>query len=38
MHDNRTVDLHAGYEWWLMSQAKKRQPGIKYAARLLGMI
>eukprot|EP00937_MAST-01D_sp_MAST-1D-sp2_P002652 g2652.t1 len=29
MHNNHTVDLDAGYEWWLMKEAKKRNPGIK---------
>ena len=29
MHDNATVDLNAGYEWWLMTEAKKRNPTIK---------
>eukprot|EP00039_Didymoeca_costata_P022216 m.4005 g.4005 ORF g.4005 m.4005 type:complete len:975 (+) comp2877_c0_seq1:110-3034(+) len=29
MHDNETVDLRAGYEWWLMTEAKKRNPDIK---------
>ena len=29
MHDNETVDLHTGYEWWLMQEAKKRNPDIK---------
>ncbi len=29
MHDNATVDLNAGYEWWLMKAAKKRNPAIK---------
>lgn len=29
MHNNETVDLHTGYEWWLMSEAKKRNPEIK---------
>lgn len=29
MHDNTTVDLKTGYEWWLMSEAKKRNPDIK---------
>lgn len=29
MHNNHTVDLKAGYEWWLMKQAKARNPSIK---------
>ena len=29
MHNNETVDLNTGYEWWLMSEAKKRNPDIK---------
>jgi hypothetical protein len=29
MHNNATVDLNAGYEWWLMKQAKQRNPAIK---------
>jgi galactosylceramidase len=29
MHNNHTVDLEAGYEWWLMKQAKARNPDIK---------
>eukprot|EP00911_Craspedida_sp_UC1_P000081 UC1_evm1s67 len=29
MHNNATVDLQAGYEWWLMEEAKKRNPAIK---------
>ena len=29
MHTNTTVDLAAGYEWWLMKEAKQRNPGIK---------
>ena len=29
MHTNATVDLNAGYEWWLMKEAKQRNPGIK---------
>ena len=29
MHDNHTVDLNTGYEWWLMQEAKKRNPDIK---------
>lgn len=26
------VDCHQGYQWWLMKQAKTRNPGIKLAA------
>eukprot|EP00037_Helgoeca_nana_P029891 m.363526 g.363526 ORF g.363526 m.363526 type:complete len:1033 (+) comp28068_c0_seq2:228-3326(+) len=29
MHDNTTVDVTAGYEWWLMTEAKRRNPDIK---------
>jgi galactosylceramidase len=29
MHNNATVDLNTGYEWWLMQEAKKRNPDIK---------
>lgn len=29
MHDSSTVNLHTGYEWWLMKEAKKRNPNIK---------
>jgi galactosylceramidase len=29
MHDNATIDLNTGYEWWLMTEAKKRNPNIK---------
>lgn len=29
MHEKGVVDLHAGYEWWLMTEAKKRNPNIK---------
>ena len=29
MHTNATVDLNAGYEWWLMQEAKRRNPAIK---------
>lgn len=29
MHDSDTVNLHAGYEWWLMKEAKARNPDIK---------
>jgi galactosylceramidase len=29
MHDAKTVDLKTGYEWWLMTEAKKRNPNIK---------
>jgi len=29
MHDSNHIDLHTGYEWWLMKEAKKRNPNIK---------
>ncbi|MBM9503513.1 ricin-type beta-trefoil lectin domain protein [Streptomyces sp. KK5PA1] len=29
MHAAGTVDCSSGYEWWLMEQAKARNPGIK---------
>jgi hypothetical protein len=29
MHNNHTVDMAAGYEWWLMKEAKARNPAIK---------
>eukprot|EP00438_Fugacium_kawagutii_P001295 Skav226279 [mRNA] locus=scaffold3301:65612:66792:+ [translate_table: standard] len=29
MHDSDNVNLHTGYEWWLMKEAKKRNPNIK---------
>mmetsp|Transcript_16415 Transcript_16415/g.38937 ORF Transcript_16415/g.38937 Transcript_16415/m.38937 type:complete len:903 (-) Transcript_16415:167-2875(-) len=29
MHTSESVDLHTGYEWWLMQEAKKRNPEIK---------
>ena len=29
MHEKGVVNLHTGYEWWLMSEAKKRNPEIK---------
>ncbi|CAK9054683.1 unnamed protein product [Durusdinium trenchii] len=29
MHDSSHIDLHTGYEWWLMKEAKKRNPDIK---------
>ena len=29
MHNNHTVDMQAGYEWWLMKEAKARNPDIK---------
>ena len=28
MHDPWTMDLHRGYEWWLMNEAKLRNPEI----------
>ncbi|MFG2631783.1 ricin-type beta-trefoil lectin domain protein [Streptomyces sp. NPDC048473] len=32
MHTRDTVNCKQGYEWWLMQQAKKRNPDIKLAA------
>lgn len=29
MHSADHVDLHTGYEWWLMKEAKARNPDIK---------
>ena len=29
MHQKGIIDLHSGYEWWLMQEAKKRNPEIK---------
>eukprot|EP00666_Eupelagonemidae_sp_cell4sb_P007086 gene7086-14491_t len=29
MHNNHTIDLQSGYEWWLMKEAKVRNPEIK---------
>ncbi|TWF96617.1 RICIN domain-containing protein [Kitasatospora viridis] len=31
-HTRGTIDCNAGYEWWLMEQAKARNPGIKLYA------
>ncbi|MGW5781699.1 RICIN domain-containing protein [Streptomyces sp. NPDC003863] len=31
-HGRGVVDCNAGYEWWLMEQAKARNPNIKFAA------
>ncbi|MFD3993002.1 RICIN domain-containing protein [Streptomyces sp. NPDC058583] len=31
-HSRGVVDCNAGYEWWLMEQAKARNPNIKLAA------
>lgn len=31
-HTRGVVDCNAGYEWWLMGQAKTRNPGIKLYA------
>jgi galactosylceramidase len=28
MHDPWTIDLHRGYEWFLLNEAKKRNPDI----------
>src|SRR4051794_556492 len=30
-HTRGAIDCNAGYEWWLMEQAKARNPGIKLA-------
>ena len=29
MHTRDTLDLETGYEWWIMQEAKKRNPDIK---------
>ncbi|MFC8435999.1 RICIN domain-containing protein [Streptomyces sp. NPDC057253] len=29
-HSKGTVDCDSGYEWWLMEQAKARNPGIRF--------
>ncbi|GAB5364943.1 hypothetical protein AAMO2058_001013600 [Amorphochlora amoebiformis] len=29
MHNNHTYDFSSGYEWWMMKEAKKRNPDIK---------
>ena len=29
MHAKGEIDLQAGYEWWLMTEAKKRNPNVK---------
>ena len=29
MHTNDTVNLDAGYEWWIMTEAKRRNSAIK---------
>ena len=34
MHNNITVDMHTGYEWWLMKEARRRNPDIV----LLGLV
>ncbi|MCD9878471.1 RICIN domain-containing protein [Streptomyces guryensis] len=31
-HTKGTIDCNAGYEWWLMEQAKARNPNIKLSA------
>ncbi|MDH6133428.1 O-glycosyl hydrolase [Kitasatospora sp. MAA4] len=35
-HTRGTVDCNNGYEWWLMEQAKARNPGIKLYALAWG--
>ncbi|MGH9059388.1 MAG: galactosylceramidase, partial [Acidimicrobiales bacterium] len=35
-HTRGTVDCTSGYEWWLMEQAKARNPGVKLAALAWG--
>ena len=32
MHREDDADYHRGYEWWLMREAKARNPSIKVAA------
>lgn len=29
MHSADDLDYHRGYEWWVLSEAKKRNPNIK---------
>jgi galactosylceramidase len=29
MHDSQNEDYRRGYEWWLMNEAKARNPDIK---------
>ena len=29
MHTSKDLNYHRGYEWWLLSEAKKRNPNIK---------
>ena len=29
MHSKDDLDYERGYEWWLMTEAKKRNPDIK---------
>jgi hypothetical protein len=36
MHTASDEDYHRGYEWWLMEQAKARNPNIKLAALAWG--
>jgi hypothetical protein len=35
-HSRGSIDCDAGYEWWLMEQAKARNPGIKLFALAWG--
>jgi O-glycosyl hydrolase len=37
MHTRTDLDCHRGYEWWLMEQAKARNPAIKLAALSWGL-
>ena len=29
MHTSKDLNLNRGYEWWLMSEAKKRNPNVR---------
>ncbi len=34
MHTPEIVNYNTGYEWWLMTEAKKRNPDIKLVCRV----